>query len=195
MSDDKTVKGNYYQDLGSKRYYIYATTANATVATTILNSYGLPYDTRSSLQTGVNEYMVVLNDNQRDQVATDINSQGLQIYFTAERLAITGQLGAPVVNIGAARTPAHSVVTTAGAGSILALAANAARKGFLLVNDSDTVMYVNVVGGAAVVNQGIRINANGGSYEESVENGNMTALAIYMITGVIGKSVLVTEFT
>jgi len=53
-----------------------------------------------------------------------------------------------------------SVLTT----STEALAANEARKYCVLVNDSNETMYISL-GVAAVMNKGIRLNANGGVLE------------------------------
>lgn len=73
------------------------------------------------------------------------------------------------------------------------LAANADRNYALIQNDSDTVVYIKI-GAAAVVNQGIRLNANGGAYEMSAKNGNLSRLAINGIhAGVGNKAILVTE--
>jgi len=46
------------------------------------------------------------------------------------------------------------------------ISANPSRKWLLLVNDSDTPIWVNL-GAAAKIHEGIRINANGGSLELS----------------------------
>ena len=74
-----------------------------------------------------------------------------------------------------------------------ALAANLSRNYILLVNDSNTVIYLGM-DVAAVVNQGIRLNANGGSYEMADEFGNLMYDAIYAIHGGSGNKVLlVTE--
>jgi len=56
-------------------------------------------------------------------------------------------------------------------------AANAARSYALIQNDSDTAVYL-AFGTAAVANTGVRINANGGSYEMSRSVNNLTGLAI-----------------
>lgn len=92
-----------------------------------------------------------------------------------------------------AATLAHTVATI-GATTGAALAANAARKYALLVNDSDSVIYVKI-GAAAVLNQGIRLNAYGGSYEMSARDGNLDVRAINAISSGAGKILLVTEGT
>lgn len=72
------------------------------------------------------------------------------------------------------------------------LAANANRQYVLLVNDSDTTIYVKF-GSAAVVNEGIRIAA-GGSFEASKLLGNLSTAAIHAIHGGSGnKTLLITE--
>jgi len=73
------------------------------------------------------------------------------------------------------------------------LAANANRKYLLVINDSDTVIYL-MVGGTAVANQGIRLNANGGNFEMSLAMGNLSTAAIRAIhAGTGNKALLFTE--
>ena len=69
------------------------------------------------------------------------------------------------------------------------LAANASRRYALLVNDSDTVIYINL-GAAAVANQGIRLNANGGSDEMAALSGDLYEGVINGIHGGAGNKVL-----
>ncbi len=66
-------------------------------------------------------------------------------------------------------------VTTVSAS---ALDANANRTFALFINDSDTVIYL-MLGGTAVINTGIRLNANGGSYE--IDASNLYKGAVYAI--------------
>ncbi len=68
---------------------------------------------------------------------------------------------------------------TVDAVSTLALAANTARANAVFVNDSDQVIYISR-GNAAVMNDGIRLNAAGGSYEIDVDN--MFFGAVYAIS-------------
>ena len=92
------------------------------------------------------------------------------------------------VSVAAYTTPTHTAVnvtTTTGA----VLAANANRLYALLVNDSDTVIYIKL-GAAAVANQGIRLNADGGSYEMSAMLGNLYTGAINGIHAGTGNKVL-----
>ena len=89
-------------------------------------------------------------------------------------------------------TPNHTFADVNGNTAIIA--ANANRKYLLIVNDSDTIIYINL-GGAGVVNQGIRINAGGGSYEMSAGCGNLYTGAINANHGggAANKRVLLTE--
>ena len=73
-----------------------------------------------------------------------------------------------------------------------ALAANKSRRYALFINDSDAVIYIKL-GAAAVLNEGIRLNAAGGSYEISERLGNMYMGAVNAITAAATKVLLVTE--
>jgi hypothetical protein len=93
---------------------------------------------------------------------------------------------------GAYTTPTHTAVNVATATTAI-IAANANRKYLLLVNDSDTPIWIKL-GANAVANQGIRINANGGSYEMSAKQGNLYLGAVNGIHASTGNKVmLVTE--
>ncbi len=73
--------------------------------------------------------------------------------------------GLPVVML------THTALTV-GTSSGVVLAANAERSYVKIINDSDTVIYLKV-GAAAVVNQGIRVEANGGIFDMSARLGNL----------------------
>ena len=88
-------------------------------------------------------------------------------------------------------TLTHTVATI-GATTGVVLAANANRKYALIVNDSDSTVYIKI-GAAAVLNQGIRLNASGGSYEMSAAAGNLDTRAINGISSAAAKLLLVTE--
>jgi len=88
-------------------------------------------------------------------------------------------------------TPTHTAVTI-GSSTTAVLAANANRTYVLLVNDSDAVVYVKL-GAAAAMNAGVRLNANGGSYEMSYNIGNLYTGAINGISAAGSKVLLVTE--
>ncbi len=66
-----------------------------------------------------------------------------------------------------------------GAVSILVMAANPNRADADFTNDCDCVMYL-ARGEAAVANQGIRINPNGGTYH--IGTNNMWEGEVYAIT-------------
>jgi hypothetical protein len=88
-------------------------------------------------------------------------------------------------------TLTHSVVTV-GSSSTTVLNANDNRTYALLINDSDETIYIKL-GATAVANEGIRINANGGSYEISPANANLFTGYIRAICASGSKKLLVTE--
>ncbi|MGD6898602.1 hypothetical protein [Bacillus infantis] len=70
---------------------------------------------------------------------------------------------------------------------------NQARRYLMIVNDSDTAIYLSL-GKSAALNSGIRVNAQGGSYELTEQAGNLYKGEIHVIHGGTGsKTVLVTE--
>ena len=84
----------------------------------------------------------------------------------------------------------HAPVTV-GAVTTQVLAADADRVWILLENDSDEAIYV-AFGVAAVLNQGIRLNAEGGSLELSYETGFIDHRQINAICASGSKNLLVT---
>ncbi len=83
--------------------------------------------------------------------------------------------GRPGVFSTAAHTEASVTATTA-----VALAANESRVYALFVNDSASTMYLRL-GEAAIANEGIRLNANGGSFEMTQQQGNLYTGAVNVI--------------
>jgi len=65
--------------------------------------------------------------------------------------------------------------TAVGATNTVIVPANVARKYLAVVNDSDEAIYISI-GEAAVLNEGIRLNANGGSFEMTGENMSFKAI-------------------
>lgn len=84
--------------------------------------------------------------------------------------------------------PVNAAVNV-GVTSTLILASKAARIYALIVNDSDTVIYL-ALGAAAILHRGIRLNANGGAYE--INWTNLHTDAIYGIHGSTGNKVVTT---
>lgn len=78
--------------------------------------------------------------------------------------------------------------------STAVLAANDNRVYALIINDGAVEIYLNL-GGTAVANQGIRVNANGGSYEISQRNSNLFRGAINGIVASGSATALVTQGT
>jgi len=91
--------------------------------------------------------------------------------------------------IAAITTVTHTAVTV-GAATTVAKAANADRKWLLMVNDSDETIFVKL-GAAAVADEGIRLNAAGGSLE--LVGGSLYVGAVNAICASGGKVLLVTE--
>jgi len=72
------------------------------------------------------------------------------------------------------------------------LGSNPQRRYVLLVNDSDSVAYIGL-GVTAVANQGIRLNANGGSYEINLTNPFHGE--IYGVSAGVTKRLTITEIS
>lgn len=89
------------------------------------------------------------------------------------------------------RQLAHTVVTV-GTTSVQLAAANLNRTYLLIINDSDTAVYLKF-GATAVANEGIRLNASGGSLEISEVNGNLDNRVVNGISTAITKLVLIAE--
>jgi len=68
---------------------------------------------------------------------------------------------------------------------------NPARRYCLLVNDSDSVAYIKL-GVPAVANEGIRLNASGGSFE--INATNLWAGEIYAVSTGASKKLMITEY-
>lgn len=88
-------------------------------------------------------------------------------------------------------TANHSVVTV-GTTSVTVLNPNPNRIYALFINDSDTAIYLKF-GSPAALNEGIRLNGNGGCYEISKKIGNLYKSAVYAITSVANRKLLVLE--
>lgn len=96
-------------------------------------------------------------------------------------------MGAPLI------WPVGSVTDTKVAvetDSTEVLAANPARADAVFVNDSNKPIYL-ARGNAAVLNQGIRLNAEGGNYE--INSSNLFLGAIYAIAEGGAKNLTVSE--
>ena len=65
---------------------------------------------------------------------------------------------------------ATSTAVTVGNTSTSVLAANPDRKAVVLVNDSDTDIYVEL-SASATINEGVRLNAGGGSFRMDLSTG------------------------
>ena len=131
-------------------------------------------------------------------ILIDGNPTNLDLSLTALRDDLKGVSGKDFSTLEAAivagqeyTTPTHTAPSI-GTTSTIALASNAGRLYALLINDSDETIYLKL-GVAAVVNEGIRLNANGGSYEMSKKLGNLYTGAINAICASGGKKLLILE--
>ena len=79
---------------------------------------------------------------------------------------------------------------TVGAVTTVILAANSRRVNAVFVNDSNEVIYL-ARGNAAVLNEGIRLNASGGSFE--INDDNLYLGAINGICASGQKNITVSE--
>ena len=88
------------------------------------------------------------------------------------------------------RSASTSGAVTVGNTDTSVLAANNSRKSATFVNDSDESIYLQL-GAAAVLNEGIRLNAAGGSYE--INHTNLFTGAVNAICTSGSKVLTVTE--
>jgi hypothetical protein len=97
-------------------------------------------------------------------------------------------------NSGQYEVANQPAAVSVGTSSTPVLPANRSRVYALFVNDSANVIYLGF-GQNAVVGQGIRLNANGGSFEMSAGAGNLYQGAINAISGTANSNLCVTEGT
>lgn len=132
----------------------------------------------------------ILEDPDGNRCLIDPITRALLVELSAAPGILIGDVS--VIEADPYTTPTHTAVNVTTVTGVV-LAANANRRYALLVNDSDTVIYI-MLGAAAVANQGIRINANGGNYEMSLMLGNLYTGAINGIhAGVGDKALLMLE--
>jgi hypothetical protein len=91
----------------------------------------------------------------------------------------------------AVATPA-TITTLSSTQTFPVLSANVARRYALFINDSDTTMYLGI-GATAALNTGIRLNANGGSYEMAAGHGNIYTGALTVVCASSGKNLIAIE--
>ena len=88
------------------------------------------------------------------------------------------------------RTASTSGAVTVGNTTTSVLASNPDRKSATFVNDSDEAIYLQL-GANAVLNEGIRLNAAGGSY--TIDHNNLFTGAVNAICSSGSKNLVVTE--
>lgn len=88
-------------------------------------------------------------------------------------------------------TPIHTVVNVTTGSTAVLTVARGVRSLLILQNDSDTTIYCNLAGAAAVANEGVRLNASGGTLFMDAVVTPTTVTCIHGGTG--NKALLVTE--
>ena len=107
-------------------------------------------------------------------------------------VTIASNQSAVPVNTKTALTPAAATAVSVGVASGLAVAANASRKGLILVNTSTARISLGLAGAAAVLDSGITIMASG-SYNMGEYDFNTGAIAA--IASAAASNLSVQEFS
>lgn len=92
-----------------------------------------------------------------------------------------GNLGGP--------TTLSKFTANATTSSTIIVAANPKREYLILINESDTPVYL-AFGEAAIASRGIYLGPLGGAYEMKKQDGNLVKSAVYAIHGGSGNKVI-----
>lgn len=128
---------------------------------------------------------------------TNLNTSALALEAGGHLASIDTEIGSHLSNLDT-HIPANLINTgmptatavSVGVTNTSVLSSNASRKLLILVNDSANPMYLDISGNAAVLNQGIRLNANGGYI---VFDRYVPTAAIHAISSVATQNLLVEE--
>ena len=121
--------------------------------------------------TGVTWIPVIVDADGNAQIAhktssimvpTDVQSSYIMVPVDIQAQYITLKVDVVSMTGGAVSTATNTKVSV-GSADTQVLVANASRKFAAFVNDSNEVIYLSL-SATAVMNEGIRLNANGGSY-------------------------------
>lgn len=82
-----------------------------------------------------------------------------------------------------ATTSSATTARSVGIADTLVIAANASRREITVVNDGANIVYL-ALGRAAVAGNGIRLNANGGSWTSAYWDGEVRGIAVTAATNV-----------
>lgn len=110
-----------------------------------------------------------------------------------ERTVLTDSSGRVAVSTKTPLTATAPTAVSVGTSSGLAVAANANRKGLILTNTSNKSMSLSFDGNAAVLNSGITLVANGGTWV--MDEYSFTTAAVNAIAGGTTMNLAVQEFT
>ena len=139
-----------------KKYIIISLAVIAFIGIYLLNGKSLGITQAINGQPAVyNATAPTLEDQQGAALNVDVNGNLKVIDYSA----------------GGSFSSATNASSTVGTTAVQILAASATRQYALFTNDSDTVIYLNLgASSTAAIGKGMRLNANGGSYEISSDN-------------------------
>ncbi len=155
----------------------------------------------------LSSYRIGVEDVNSDEILTAVEAINTALQDTGitqlQLAAMVTDLAAIEVINAAIQTAVESALTDGtvtmahtapviGNTTTLALALNANREYGMFINDSDEEIYIEL-GDDAVMNQGIRLNASGGSFEMSRKIGNLDTRVVNAICSSGTKVLLVTE--
>lgn len=94
----------------------------------------------------------------------------------------------------------NSATTTTSALPVMVLDSNTGRESAIIINDSDTVVYLylgyfasaDTASTTVSVNEGIRLNASGGSYEINADN--LYKNQVWATSTAASKNIIYSEF-
>ena len=128
--------------------------ANTTAGVTCENS------THNALHVAISDGAGIAHVNASNELEVAIGSINASTFLFTR----------PIVS-----TAATNIGVTVGTGSTELIGASVTRLSVVIVNDSDEVMYL-AIEDAAVMNTGIRLNPNGGSYTEEMSSDSINAI-------------------
>jgi hypothetical protein len=123
--------------------------------------------------------------NLLSSIAIALSIVAVVFTFNASHKSVSlGAANAPTILKTASNTNASVLIT-----STAIVAKNTARLHLVIINDSSNIIYLGI-GTAAVANKGIRLNANGGSYEMNDQNLDVQAVNGIAVGGTSNVTVL-----
>lgn len=125
------------------------------------------------------------------KVKVDVGGDGASVALSTGAGAVGA--GTPRVAVGTeALTAGAPAAATVGAASAEALAANSARRGLVMVNTSNNTISLGL-GATAVLNSGITLLANGGTWV--MDRDTFTTAAVNAIASAASSNLAIQELT